>query len=60
MADFWIGNVETGTSAQEIKEFLTRYGFPPFDGVKHIPGKVSRPAVVVKFEGLGPEMLRRL
>lgn len=28
MADLWIGNIETGTSDQEIKEFLTRYGFP--------------------------------
>ena len=60
MADLWIGNIETGTSDQEIKEFLTRYGFPPFDGIKHIPGEGSRPAVVVSFEGLGPEMLRRL
>ncbi|MFL9913790.1 RNA recognition motif domain-containing protein [Paraburkholderia sp. RL17-337-BIB-A] len=60
MADLWIGNIETGTSDQEIKEFLTRYGFPPFDRIKHIPGEGSRPAVVVNFEGLDPEMLRRL
>jgi hypothetical protein len=32
---------------------------PRFDGIKHIPGEGSRPAVVVNFEGLGPEMLRR-
>lgn len=43
-----------------IKEFLTRYGFLPFDGIRHIPGEGSRPAVMVNFEGLGPEMLRRL
>jgi hypothetical protein len=60
MADLWIGNIETGTSDEEIKEFLTRYGFPPYDGIKHFPGEGSRPAVVVNFEGLGPDMLRRL
>jgi hypothetical protein len=60
MADLWIGNIETGTSDQEIKEFLIRYGFPPFYGIKHVPGEGSRPAVVVNFEGLGPETLRRL
>jgi hypothetical protein len=31
MADVVMGNVEAGTSDEDIKAFLVKYGFPPFD-----------------------------
>ncbi|WP_327381587.1 RNA-binding protein [Caballeronia choica] len=60
MADLWMGNVEPGTTDEEIKEFLIKYGFPPFDAIEHIEGDGSRPAVLLTFAGVGPEALRHL
>lgn len=60
MADLWIGNVEAGTADEEIKDFLIKYGFLPFDAIEHNEGEGSRPAVKVSFAAVGPEALRRL
>lgn len=60
MADLWIGNLAGGTSDDELKELLTRYGFPPWDKIEHIPGDGTRPAVRLSFDKASPEALRRL
>jgi hypothetical protein len=60
MADLLLGNVETGTSDEEIKAFLVKYGFPPFDEIEHMPGDGSRPAVLLTFKDAAPETLRSL
>ncbi|MGF6920598.1 RNA-binding protein [Paraburkholderia sp. 40] len=60
MADLWVGNVEEDASDDEIREFLIKYGFPPFDEIRRIPGSGSRPAVQLTFKDVGPEILRRL
>lgn len=60
MVDLLLGNVENGTSDDEIKAFLVRYGFPPFDGIEHLPGDGSRPAVLLTFKDAAPETLRSL
>jgi hypothetical protein len=60
MADLWIGNVASGTSDEEIKNFLIKYGFPPFDAIEHIPGEGTHPAVRVTFNNVSPEALRHL
>jgi hypothetical protein len=60
MADLLLGNVETGTSDEEIKAFLVKYGFPPFDEIEHMPGDGSRPAVLLTFKDAPPESLRSL
>jgi hypothetical protein len=60
MADLWIGNVEADTSEAELKEFLERYGFPPFDGIQLMPGTGERPAVVLTFSNVEAEALRML
>lgn len=60
MADLWIGNLATDTSDDEIKTFLIKYGFPPFDGIDHIPGDGSRPAVRLTFNNVSAAALRRL
>jgi len=60
MADLFIGNIDEHVSEDDIKAFLVKYGFPPFDSIAHVPGEGSRPAVVVSFEGTSPEVLRCL
>lgn len=60
MADLWLGNLDAKASDEEIKEFLMRYGFPPFDSIEHIPGDGTRPAVRLSFDKASPEALRRL
>lgn len=60
MADLLMGNVESGTSDDEIKAFLVKYGFPPFDAIQHLPGDGSRPAVLLTFKDAPPDALRLL
>ncbi len=60
MADLLIGNVETGTADDEIKQFLIKYGFPPFDHITHLQGDGTRPAVLLSFDDADTETLSRL
>ncbi|TDN57793.1 RNA-binding protein [Paraburkholderia sp. BL10I2N1] len=60
MADLWLANVEADTSEDEIKEFLGRYGFPPFDRIQYVPGTGERPAVILTFSEASEEALRLL
>ncbi|MGT2455491.1 RNA-binding protein [Cupriavidus basilensis] len=55
-----LGNIEGGTTDEEIKAFLVKYGFPPFDEIEHVPGDGTRPAVTLTFHSLTPEALRKL
>ena len=38
------GNIDSGTTDDEIKAFLVKYGFPPFDEIEHVSGDGARPA----------------
>ena len=60
MADLLMGNVDAGTTDDEIKEFLVKYGFPPFDEIEHLPGDGSRPAVLLTFNDAAPATLNSL
>jgi hypothetical protein len=60
MAELWIGNVEDETTDEEIKSFLCRYGFPPFDSIQRVEGTGERPAVVLGFNDVGPHVLHSL
>ncbi|CAB3752105.1 RNA recognition motif domain-containing protein [Paraburkholderia humisilvae] len=60
MADMVIGNIEDGTSDEEIQALLVKYGFPVYDQIQHVPGDGSRPAVLLSFEGTEPAALRML
>jgi len=60
MTDVLLANVEDGTSDDEIKAFLVKYGFPPFDDIEHLPGDGSRPSVRITFNDAAPEALRSL
>jgi hypothetical protein len=60
MADMLIITVEDSTSDEEIKAFMVRYGFPPFDRIRRVPGTGSRPAVLLSFDGVDHATLRAL
>ncbi len=60
MARLWIGNIAPGTSDDELKALLVKYGFPAFDAIQHVPGDGSRPAVLLTFEGADDSALRQL
>jgi hypothetical protein len=60
MADLWVGNVETSTSEDEIREFQERYGFPPFDAIQYVPGTGENPGVILSFSKVNEEALRIL
>jgi hypothetical protein len=60
MATMWIGNISPGTSDEELKAFLVKYGFPAFDSIEHMPGDGSRPAAVLTFDGANTVALQQL
>jgi hypothetical protein len=52
MARLLLGNFEPGTSDEEIRDFLVKYGFPPFETIEHEPGDGSHPAALLTFTGV--------
>ena len=60
MTHLLLGNVEPGTTDEEIRDFLVKYGFPPFDSIQHEPGDGSRPGVLLTFDAINPMALGNL
>lgn len=57
MAKLLLGNVEEGVPDEEIREFLQRYGFPPFDSIERLPAGSGSPLALLGFGDLTPEAL---
>jgi hypothetical protein len=60
MARLWISDVDGSATDDEIREFLVKYGFPPFDAIEHVPGDGSHPAAMLTFNDVPPQALRTL
>ncbi|MHA6203715.1 RNA recognition motif domain-containing protein [Dyella soli] len=60
MTRLLLGNIEPGTTDDEVREFLDKYGFPPFDAIEHVPGDGSRPAVLLTYDDAGAAALEKL
>jgi len=60
VTEMLLGNVAETVSDEEIGEFLTRYGFPPFSAIRREPGTGDRPAAIVVFENETADSLRVL
>ncbi|MEJ8857301.1 RNA-binding protein [Variovorax robiniae] len=58
MARLWLGNIESGTSDEDIREFLMKYGFPTPGEIQHVADDGPRPAVVLNFPNVNAEALR--
>ena len=57
MSRLWLVNIEPGTSDEEIRDFLVKYGFPPYDQIEHEEGDGSRPAAMLTFASVDPTAL---
>jgi hypothetical protein len=60
MTRLMLANIEPGTTDDEIRDFLVKYGFPPFDTIEHEPGDGSRPGVLLTFASTDPAVLSKL
>ena len=60
MSRLLLGNIEPGTTDEEIRDFLVKYGFPPYDKIEHEPGDGSRPSVLLTFATIDPSKLSSL
>jgi len=60
MARLWLANIEAGTTDDEIKAFLVKYGFPEFDKIEHVAADGPRPAAIISFDTASPDGLRAL
>jgi hypothetical protein len=57
MGRLLLANLEPGTTDDEIRDFLVKYGFPPFDAIEHEPGDGTRPGALVTFTGIDANSL---
>lgn len=60
MAALWMTDVDPKATDEEIRDFLVKYGFPPYDAIQHMPGDGSHPAVLASFKDEPAEALRML
>ena len=60
MSRLWLVNIEPGTSDEEIRDFLVKYGFPPYDQIEHEEGDGTRPAAMLTFASTDPTALGNL
>jgi hypothetical protein len=60
MTRLLLGNIEPGTSEEEVADFLHKYGFPAYDRIEQVPGDGSRPAVLLTYLGVTESALEKL
>jgi hypothetical protein len=49
----WIGNIEPGTTDDELRAFVRKYTAREITSLEHVPGDGSRPGVMLQLEGAG-------
>ena len=55
---FWIGNLATGTTVEEVRQLLEKYGLPQPDRMLFLDG--TSPGVLVEFWTNDEQKLRKL
>jgi hypothetical protein len=60
MGHLMLGNIEPGTTDDEIRDLLVKYGFPPFDEITHEPGDGTNPTVLLTFSTIDATTLFNL
>ena len=53
----WIGNIAPGTSDEELRAFLGKYGIENVASIEHVEGDGSRPAAVLDVARKRPHSL---
>lgn len=54
----WIGNIAPGTSDDELREFLAKYGVTTVASIEQVPGDGSRPAAVLEVASTPEALLK--
>lgn len=49
MAILMLSNLHPDTTEEQVREFLERYGFPPFDAIERQEGDGTRPGMTLTF-----------
>jgi hypothetical protein len=60
MMHMLLGNIEPGTTGDEIRDLIMKYGFPAFDDIAFLEGDGSQPAVSLTFNSIDGEALSSL
>jgi len=60
MTRMLLGNIAEGTTDEEVRDFLLKYGFPAYTRIEPVPGNGTRPGVLLSFDGVDTEVLRKL
>jgi RNA recognition motif-containing protein len=55
----WLGNIAPGTSEEELRALLEKYGVAAVISVEHVATEGSRPAAMVEV-ALAPDAVSRL
>jgi hypothetical protein len=55
----WIGNLEPGTTDEDIRAFVRKYTERNVASIKQVPGDGSRPGVMLELEGAGAAELNQ-
>ncbi|WER50367.1 RNA-binding protein [Cupriavidus sp. WKF15] len=59
MTHLLLSNLEPGTTDDEVRAFIHKYGLPPCDAIERVPGDGTHPSVVLDFNDLDPEALHK-
>ncbi|RWA50131.1 hypothetical protein AU476_28830 [Cupriavidus sp. UYMSc13B] len=59
MSRLLLTNVEPGTTDEEVRAFLAKYGFPPSDAIEQVAGDGTRPSVILDFHEVDNETLHK-
>ena len=54
----WMGNLAPGTSEEELRALLARYGAPAVGEVQHVADDGERPAAIVEVAAASEAMMR--
>ena len=60
MSRLLLGNIEAGTTDEEIQAFLHKYGLPVADEIEHADGDGSHPAVLLTYQRVDAATLGKL
>jgi len=60
MSGMLLANLDPATTDDEIRDFLVKYGFPPYSAIQHQDGDGSQPSVLLSFDELDTAKLQAL
>ena len=54
----WIGNIAPGTSDEELRALVAKYGVDTVASIEQVPGDGSRPAAILEVGGTAEGMMK--